>query len=273
MRWSDLGCFGDGRAAERALVRRPRPRRVHPPHVALRRRAAARGARGPAGRRHRELLVGARHLQPAPARAGGGGAARRDRGGRRAARVPDDLARREPDEADRDAVPEPDVDGRRGVHPRVPARRRRPDRRLRQDRAGAADGRALGRRAGDRAHRRPGRARVLPRPRARRGHRPLAPRRGGARRPDDAGRVRRVRGRERARRRALQRARHRLDDRGAGRGARHVAAGDGRDPGRRSRGRVAPPRRPARVRSSSPAKGCGRGRSSPPRRSTTRSRC
>ena len=35
---------------------------------------------------------------------------------------------------------------------------------------------------------------IVPRPRARRGHRPLALRRGGARRPDDAGRVRRVRG-------------------------------------------------------------------------------
>ena len=48
------------------------------------------------------------------------------------------LARRVADEADDDALPEPDGDGRRGVDPRVPARRRRAPHRLRQDEPGAA---------------------------------------------------------------------------------------------------------------------------------------
>jgi hypothetical protein len=81
---------------------------------------------------------------------------------------PDDLARREPDEAERHALPEPDVDGRRGVHSRLSARRRRPARGLRQDRppvgAGVVSGQA-----------------------ARRGHRPLALRRRAPGRADERG--------------------------------------------------------------------------------------
>ena len=154
----------------------------------------------PPGDRHLQLVVGARQLQPALPRPRRGGQARRHAGGRAAARVPDDLARREPDEADDDALPQPDGDGRRGVHPRLPARRGRAARRLRQDRAGAADGRDQRRRAGDHGHRRAVAAGLLPRPRARRRHRSLALRRRAARGPDDAGGVRRARGRARRRR-------------------------------------------------------------------------
>ena len=93
-----------------------------------------------------------------------------------------------------DALPQPHVDGRRGVHPRLSARRGRAARRLRQDGAGAADGRRQRRRAGDHAHGRAVGGGVLPRPRARRRHRPLALRRRAARRTDDAGGVRRARG-------------------------------------------------------------------------------
>ncbi len=76
-----------------------------------------------------------------------------------------------------------------------------------------------------------------------------------------------------ARRRPLQRARDGVDAGRTRRGARHVPAGDGGDPGRRSRARARRPRRRARARSSSRARACGRRRSSPRRRSTTRSRC
>ena len=51
------------------------------------------------------------------------------------------LARRDDDAADRDAVPQPRGDGRRGVDPRQPARRRGAADGLRQDHARAADGR------------------------------------------------------------------------------------------------------------------------------------
>ena len=153
----------DERVAQRALVRRRRPRRLHPPRLAARRGHLAKRALRPARRRDLQLVVGARQLQPALPLARRGGEARRAPGGRPAARVPDDRPRREPHEADRDALPEPDVDGRRGVDPRVSARRRRPARRLRQDRARAADGRRQRRRAGDHGRRRPVRAGVVPR--------------------------------------------------------------------------------------------------------------
>ena len=208
---------------------------------------------------------GARQLQPALPRARRGGQARRPAGRRAAARVPDDLARREPDEADGDALSEPHVDGRRGVDPVVPARCDRADRRLRQDGSRPADGRRERRRARDRAHRRPVRARVLPRARARRRHRPLALRRHAARRAHERAGVRRAGGGGGTDHRTLQRARHGLDDGGARGGARHVAAGirhdprgarrplpgrrgDGASRGRDRRGRAAPVADPDRGR-------------------------
>ena len=146
-------------------------------------------------------------------------------------------------------------------HPLLPARRRRAARRLRQDRARAADGRGQRRRA-------------------RRSWSPAARRRPAyfrgrelgagtdlwhyadelrAGRMTQAG-VRRARGRRDAVVRPLQRAGHRVDDGGAGRGARHVPAGHGDDPRRRRRpharrrgdGRAAPSRSRARACAPSP---------------------
>src|SRR5207249_2673917 len=62
-------------------------------------------------------------------------------------RVPHHLAGRDPHETDHDAFPESHGDGRGGVPARLPARRRRAPLRLRQDDAGHAHGRRLGRRA------------------------------------------------------------------------------------------------------------------------------
>ena len=59
---------------------------------------------------------------------------------------------------------------------------------------GAADGRGERRRPGDHDHRRPVAGGLVPRPPARRRHRPLALRRRAARGPDERGRVRRARG-------------------------------------------------------------------------------
>ena len=73
--------------------------------------------------------------------------------------------------------------------------------------------------------------------------------------------------------RALQRDGHGLDARLARRGARDVPTGDRRRSLRSARRVSARPRRPGGARSSSRGKGSGPRRSSPPRRSTTRSRC
>ena len=67
---------------------------------------------------------------------------------------PDHLARRNLPEPHQHDVPQPDGDGRRGDDPRPADGCGGADRRLRQDRAGAADGRGLGGPAGDPARRR-----------------------------------------------------------------------------------------------------------------------
>ena len=88
----------------------------------------------PAGDRDRELGQRAEPVQPAAARAGRRGAARRTRGGRRSRRgVRVDLARRGPDEAERHAVPQPARHRDRGDDPGQPAGRDRHPRQLRQD--------------------------------------------------------------------------------------------------------------------------------------------
>ena len=117
------------------------------------------------------------------------GQARRLRGRRLPAGVPGVLDRREQPPADRDAVPQPRLDGRRGGDPRQPDRRRRADDRLRQDHAGAADGRGVVRRAGDRALGRADAERQVPRQGHRLGHRRLALRRGGQGRRDERSRT------------------------------------------------------------------------------------
>ena len=87
-------------------------------------------------------------------------------GRRLSAGVPHHLAGRSADEAHHDDVPQPDVDGRRGVHPRLPARRRRAPVRLRQDHAGHADGRRLRRHARGHGDRRADAERQVARPRS-----------------------------------------------------------------------------------------------------------
>ena len=109
------------------------------------------------------------------------------------------LARRVAHEADDDALPEPDGDGRRGVHPRVPARRRRPPHRLRQDQSGEHHGRGERRHPGDRRHRRADAERPLARARARLVQRLLALPRGA---PRGANHARRTAPRSRTRCRA-----------------------------------------------------------------------
>src|SRR5262245_7671513 len=118
------------------LVRPQRSRRLRPSLVAQSRRIQRRRLRWPAGRRHRQLVVGAHELQRPSAAGRRRGQARRLERGRLSGRVPDDLAGRSPDEANDDAVQEPDGDGRRGVSARLSARRRRAPVRLRQDDAG-----------------------------------------------------------------------------------------------------------------------------------------
>ena len=94
-----------------------------------------------AGDRHRQLGQRAEPVQPAAARAGRRGA-RGHRGGRRhPGRVPHDLARRGPDEAERHAVPQPAGHRDRGDDPGLPAGRHRHPGQLRQDRARRDDGR------------------------------------------------------------------------------------------------------------------------------------
>ena len=76
-------------------------------------------------------------------------------------------------------LPEPDEHGRRGVDQGQPDRRRRPPVRLRQDHAGDADGRGVGRPSGHRRVRRPDAHRHVRRASHRIGHRRLAAQRGG----------------------------------------------------------------------------------------------
>ena len=94
-------------------------------------------------------------------------ARRRARRRRLPDRVPGDEPRRDADAPDDDAVPQPGGDGRRGVDPRQSVRRRRAADGLRQDHAGAADGRGVVRPADDRRLRRADAERQVPR----RGHR------------------------------------------------------------------------------------------------------
>ena len=96
---------------------------------------------GRPGHRHLQHLQRADALQLALPHAGRAGEDRRLRGRRLSARVPGDVARRDAAAAHRDAVPQPRQHGRRGEHPRQPDRRRGAADGLRQDHAGAADGR------------------------------------------------------------------------------------------------------------------------------------
>ena len=209
----------------------------------------------PARDRDLQLVVGARQLQHPPARAGRIRQARRAAGGRLPGRVPRHVARRVPDEADDDAVPQPDGDGRRGVHPRVSARRRGVAHRLRQDEPREHSRRGEREHPGDRGHRRPDAERPLARPRAWLVQRLLALPRGAASGAHHRGGVRGDRERDVALERALHDDGHRVDDGVRDRGARAHAPGRRRRAGRRlaptAAGRDGGPadRRPGRARS------------------------
>ncbi len=126
---------------------------------------------GAAGDRHRRHAFRLQQLPPPFPRADRGGEARRAGGGRAAAGVPDDLAGRGVPQPDQPDVPQPDGDRHRGDDPRPADGRGGAGRRLRQDRAGAADGRDLGQPAGDPAGRRADDDLALARRAARRLHR------------------------------------------------------------------------------------------------------
>ena len=101
-------------------------------------------------------------------------------------RVPGHVARRDEPAADGDALPQPRVDGRRGIDSRQSDRRRRAALRLRQDDARARHGRGELRSAGDRGVRRADAERQVSRQADRLGHGCLAVQRGSQGRPDDA---------------------------------------------------------------------------------------
>ena len=110
---------------------------------------------GPPRHRPRPDVERVQPLPPPSARGRRGRQARRVAGRRPAARVPDDLARRDLPVADEHALPEPHGDGHRGDDPRPADGRRGAPRRLRQDPAGPADGRGQRGPARDRRDRRP----------------------------------------------------------------------------------------------------------------------
>ena len=186
-----------------------------------------------------QLVERAGQLQHALPGIGGGGQARGASGRGAPARVSHHLAGRGAHEADHDDVPKPDGDGCRGDHPGQPIGCGGADRRVRQDRAGAADGGGQRRCPGHHDHRRPGPAGRLPRAADLQRHRPVALHRRCACGAHVGLRVRPARGRDGAVDRSLPGDGHRLHHDLAGGGAGDVAAGHGVD----SRGGCTPRRR------------------------------
>ena len=114
-------------------------------------RATSCAARG----RHRLHALQVQSLPSPLPRVAGCGEARRGGGRRAGARVPHHLAARVHAGAQLHEVPQPHGHGHRGDDPRPADGRRGADGRLRQDRAGAADGRGQRRQARDPTDRRP----------------------------------------------------------------------------------------------------------------------
>ena len=232
------------------MVRPSGPGRVPPSLVAEVDRRHRRDLPGPSGHRDLQQLERARELQRAPAGAGRVRQARSPAGRRLSARVPGDVSRRVADEADHDAVPEPDGDGRRGIDPLVSPRRRRSPHGLRQDEPREHPRRSERGHPDDRRHRRPDAQRPVARPRARLVQRLLALSRGATGRSDHRGRARR----DRERALPLERPLHDHGD-SVHDGLRHGSAGADAprrrsDPGRRL-APVSSSRRPQAGRSSS----------------------
>ncbi len=164
------------------MVRPPGPRRLQLPQLGQGQGRAARPVRRPAGDRHLQHLQRADAVQLAFPHARRAGQDRRLRSRRLPARVSGDVARRDATSADGDAVPQPRLDGRRGIDPRQSGRRRRAPDGLRQDDAVAGDGRIERRPADDRRLGRPDAQRQVARQGARLGHGRLEHERAGARR-------------------------------------------------------------------------------------------
>ncbi len=186
--------------------------------------------------------------RPLP-RAGRARQARRVGSGRRAVRISGDVAGRDERSPDGDALPQPRVDGCRGVDSRQSDRRRRPPLRLRQDHAIADHGGRELRSAGAGGVRRTDAQRQVPRRRYRVGHRRLALQRRSPRRHDEPERIHAGRVLHVALVGHVQRHGHGLDDGVDGGVAWADAAGERRH----SCGRLAPlcagaPRRPAHRR-------------------------
>ena len=171
-----------------------------------------RGLQGQAGHRHSVDVVRLPDLPLAFSGAHRGHQARHLAGRRISRRDPGAERQRKLPASDQHALSQPAGDGGGGGDPRPSDRRRRPARRLRQDRPGTGDGRRVGQRAGD--FRAGGRD----------AQRPLAPaharhrlehlgRRGGlSRRQDQRPRMDRDVGGDRPLARHLQHDGHRLDD-------------------------------------------------------------
>ena len=186
------------------------------------------------GRPHIAIANTASDLTPCNCASGRGGTQRRAgrvRGGRSPAEPAGGVAGRDAGAADRDVVAQPGRDGHRGDAAREPDRRRGAARRLRQDDPGAAHGCGVGRPAGRRGARRPDAHRHVPGAAARLRHRRLAAV-GGDPCGDPVGRAVPALGIvDDPQPRALQHDGDGVDDGPARRGARHRAAGPGRDAG------------------------------------------
>ena len=129
------------------------------------------GYAGAAGRWHRRHLFRLQQLPPAFPRTDRGSQTRRLGNGRVAADVSDDLARRSLSQSDEPDVPQSDGDRHRGDDPRPADGCGGVGRRLRQDGAGAANGRDFRQPPGDPARRRADDDRALAWRAARRLHR------------------------------------------------------------------------------------------------------
>ncbi len=235
------------------VVRPPGHLRLHLSQLDQEPRRAAGPVRRPPGHRHLQHLVRAHALQHPLPRARRPRAARHPRGGRLPARVPGDVARRDADAPDRDALPQPRGDERGGVDPRQPARRGGAARRLRQDHAVDHHGRGE-RRPAD--HPGVGRADAVgqvPRHRHRLGHQRVDDVGGPARRQDQPRRVPRGRVVHAPLARALHDHGHRFHHGLDGGSARPRHAGQRRLPG----GRRAPQHH--RAHGGTPHRGDGEG--------------
>ena len=178
-------------------------------------------------------MVGTDALQCALSRARGVCEKRRARSGRPAARISGDVTRRIESASYRDAVPQSRLHGCRGIDSRQSDGWRDPAGRLRQDHAGAADGRGVMQSAGARRVGRADAERQVPWQEYRLGHGRVADVGGSTRRHDDAGRIHRSRIVHEPLARALHDDGHGVDDGVDGRIARHGFAAQRGDSGRR----------------------------------------